>query len=291
LLGGALWLFGGSALFNISEGVPMEMLGLWSATLLMLLMPRILGVLTIVMRQEQHLYGGTAALSRSAVLEGSLSVLQAPIRMVAHTLFVVVALTGLKLNWKSPPREAQDIGWKDAFNRFLPIMGVVLALVGIALAVEPGAALWLAPVALPLMLAVPLTVLSSRSQAGEYLREHQWLITPEESWSPAVLRQSWAYASSAQPSPEWHDAVTDPWLFDVVRSAMGHRNTSWGSRGQARRRLVRGLLVAEDTARLSNAERMRLLSEPQSMVRLRDQLAAGSSWVNRAWPLTQGMRA
>jgi membrane glycosyltransferase len=81
--------------------------------------------------------------------------------------------------------------------------------------------------------------------------------------------------------------VTDPWLFDVVRSAMGMRNTNWGTRGQARRRLVSGLM---DTARLSNPERMRLLSEPQSMVRLRDQLAAGENWIKQAMPIHQAVQ-
>jgi membrane glycosyltransferase len=290
LLGGALWLFGGYAIFNPSRGVPLEITGLWLTTLLMLVMPRVLGVVTIVMRGEQHLYGGTGPLSRSALLEGSLSVLQAPVRMVAHTLFVVVALTGLKLNWKSPPREAQAIGWRYALQRFAPIMAVVLALVGTALAMEPGAALWFAPVALPLLFAVPLTVATSRADVGERVRARRLLVIPEESWTPTVLRQAWAYASAASPAPDWRDAVTDPWLFDVVRSAMGSRNTAWGSRGKARRRLVRGLLVAQDTERLSNAERMRLLSEPQSIVRLRDQLAANNSWVRKAWP-GEGLRA
>ena len=35
--------------------------------------------------------------------------LLAPLRMVAHTLFVVGAMTGWKLEWKSPPREANDV--------------------------------------------------------------------------------------------------------------------------------------------------------------------------------------
>ena len=35
-----------------------------------------------------------------------MAVLQAPVRMLAHSLFVLVALTGMKLDWKSPPREA-----------------------------------------------------------------------------------------------------------------------------------------------------------------------------------------
>jgi membrane glycosyltransferase len=284
LLGGGLWLFGGRALFGADHALPAELVALWLTTVLMLLMPRILGVATIVMRKEQHSYGGTGALVRSAVLEGLLSVLQAPIRMVAHTLFVVVALTGLKLDWKSPPREAQAIDWRDALRRFAPVMAVVAALVGTALAIEPGAALWLSPVALPLLFAVPLTVFTSRGDWGERLRARRWLLIPEEAQPPSVLRRAWAYARSAPPAPTWQDAVTNPWLFNVVRSAMGPRHTGWGSRGLARRRLVRGLLAAQDTERLSNAERMRLLSEPQSMVRLHDQLSAQRSWVQRAAP-------
>jgi len=31
-----------------------------------------------------------------------MAILQAPVRMLAHSLFVLIALTGLKLEWKSP---------------------------------------------------------------------------------------------------------------------------------------------------------------------------------------------
>ena len=43
-----------------------------------------------------------------------MAMLQAPVRMLAHSLFVVVALTGLKLDWKSPPREAAAVSWREA---------------------------------------------------------------------------------------------------------------------------------------------------------------------------------
>ncbi|MBC7991732.1 MAG: hypothetical protein H7Z15_00635, partial [Rhizobacter sp.] len=76
---------------------------------------------------------------------------------------------------------------------------------------------------------------------------------------------------------------TDPWLFDVVRAAMGPRNTSWGSRGKARRLMLSGLLVDQGTERLSAADRMRLLSEPQSIVRVRDQLAANTHLMRGSW--------
>jgi membrane glycosyltransferase len=267
LVGAGLWLFGERPLGG--GALPMEIAGLWLVTVLMLMLPRVMGVAVIVMAKQQHRYGGTRALIRGAALEAGLSALQAPVRMLAHTIFVVVALTGLKLDWKSPPREANDIGWRDALHRFGPTTGVVAA----------GA---VAPMALPLMLAVPLTVLTSRSALGQRLLANRLLLIPEEHSAPQVLRRAWAYAKRAQPAPQWRDALTDPWLFDVVRGAMGPRNTSWGSRGKARKLMLSGLLANQDTEQLSAEHRMRLLSEPQSIVRVRDQLAAANANQMRA---------
>jgi len=144
--------------------------------------------------------------------------------------------------------------------------------------------------ALPLLLAVPLTVLTSRSALGQRLLASRLLLIPEEHSAPAVLRRAWHHARRANPAPQWRDTLTDPWLFDVVRHAMGPRNTSWGSRGQARRLMMRGLVVDQDTERLSASDRMRLLSEPQSIVRVRDQLAANANHLRGSWGEDQ-MRA
>ncbi|MEO8153729.1 MAG: glucans biosynthesis glucosyltransferase MdoH [Rhizobacter sp.] len=292
LLGAGLWMWGGSALFSAHQAVPVEIAGLWAATALMLALPRVMGVLAIVMTHQQHRYGGTSALVRGALIEGGLSVLQAPVRMMAHTLFVVVALTGLKLDWKSPPREANDIGWGDALRRFGSISVAVACVAALVLWLHPQATLWLMPMGLPLLLAVPLTVLTSCSALGQRLLANRLLLTPEEHSAPRVLRRAWAHARSASPALQWRDTLTDPWLFDIVRSAMGPRNTSWGSRGKARRLLLRGLLVDQDTERLSAIDRMRLLSEPQSIVRVRDQLAANAKLMRGSWSEQAGaMRA
>jgi membrane glycosyltransferase len=264
---------------------------LWVATAVMLAMPRVMGVAAIVMTKQQRRYGGTAALIQGALLEGGLSVLQAPVRMMAHTLFVIVALTGLKLDWKSPPREASDIGWADAARRFMFISGGVALLSALVLWVQPQATLWLAPMGLPLLLAVPLVVLTSRSGLGKRLLASKLLLTPEEHSAPTVLRRAWAHARRAAPLRQFRDALSDPWLFDVVRGAMGPRNTGWGSRGKARRLLVRGLLVDQDTERLSASDRMRLLSEPQSIVRVRDQLAANANLMRANWSDEAGREA
>ena len=130
-------------------------------------------------------------------LETVLALLQAPIRMLAHSLFVLVALTGLKLDWKSPPREAAGVTWRDAAARLAP-MTIVIGLHALAIAaIQAGALIWLAPVALPLLLAVPLAVLTSQVGAGRWMRSAGVLLIPEESRSPAVLRRAWRHAGAA----------------------------------------------------------------------------------------------
>jgi membrane glycosyltransferase len=278
LLGAAVWLFGDYRLFDLETGVPPQVVGLWAATVTMLLLPRVLGIATVVLKREQRAYGGTFALIKGAVIEAALSVWQAPVRMLAHTLFVVGGLTGLKLDWKSPPREAEAVSWGDAARRFTPVLIVVAALMGLTLMVDPGAVLWLAPVAVPLLLAIPLTVLTSQNGFGERIRARGLLVTPEESATPPVLRHAWNYARRAGPMPQWRDVVSDPWLFEVVRSAMGPRNTGRGSRGRASHQLVHRLLTDQAGETITAADRMRLLSEPQLIGRLRAQLAANASF-------------
>ena len=130
----------------------------------------------------------------SAVLEACLSALVAPLRMVAHTVFVVGALTGWKLEWKSPPREASDVRWREAAARF-GMAGAVTAAVAAGLAaVSPSALLWMAPIGVPLLLAVPFTVWTASSRLGQRVRDARLLLVPEEARSPAVLRRAWGYA-------------------------------------------------------------------------------------------------
>ena len=193
-IGTALWV-SDSTMVPSWEAVPTELRGLWIWTLCLLFMPRVLGLVAVFLKGEQRQFGGAAVLMLSAVAETVLAVLQAPIRMLGHSLFVVVALTGIKLDWKSPPREANGVSWRDAAQRLAP-MTAVIALMGVGVALlNASALLWLAPVALPLLLAIPLTVATSHVELGARLRNRGVLLIPEESWSPAVLRRAWKHAS------------------------------------------------------------------------------------------------
>jgi membrane glycosyltransferase len=194
-LGTALWLSGARIATNWHL-VPSELMALWGWTLCMLFLPRVLGLVAVVMKGEQRLFGGVPSLVKSAVLEAGLALLQAPIRMLAHSLFVLVAVTGIKLDWKSPPREAAAVPWIHAVRQLAPMTLVIgLLAVGISF-IDASALIWLMPVGLPLLLAIPLTVFTSQIELGTALRQRRWLLIPEEAWSPMVLRRAWMHASN-----------------------------------------------------------------------------------------------
>ncbi|RZI83381.1 MAG: glucans biosynthesis glucosyltransferase MdoH [Rubrivivax sp.] len=266
-LGALLWLVGGNVFFTPEGDLTLGVMGLWAGTITMLVLPRLLGVLAVLFKGEQRFYGGAAKLIKSACLEAGLSTLQAPLRMVGHTLFVVGALTGWKLEWKSPPREATDVSWQEAAQRFAPA-GVAVLVIAAALAlIHPPALIWLIPVGLPLLLAIPFTVLTSRAQLGERVRQAELLLVPEETWSPSVLRRAWAYAERTHQPLAWGEVLDNPRLCALVSGAMGSRRTSQGLRGHARRAQIERL--AATGARPSPAEIMRFLSEPGSLQQLR----------------------
>ncbi|MFM9922268.1 glucans biosynthesis glucosyltransferase MdoH [Variovorax sp. H27-G14] len=192
-LGTALWL-SGSSIGSSWNVLPAELAGLWVWTLCLLFLPRVLGIAAVLMRGEQRQYGGLWGLVKSSALESGLAIVQAPVRMLAHSLFVLVALTGIKLDWKSPPREAAAVPWKIAAAQLAP-MTVVIAMLAVGVAmIDPSALIWLMPVGLPLLLAIPLTVLTSQIALGTTLRDRGFLLIPEESRSPAVLRRAWMHA-------------------------------------------------------------------------------------------------
>jgi membrane glycosyltransferase len=160
---------------------------LWLLTLVLLLLPRVLGVMAARMRGEHKIYGGTPRLMMSAAIELCVSALQAPVRMLAYSAYVLSTFTGLRLEWRSPPRDASSVSWRDAFARLGLFCTPLLLLALWVFSSEELAAPHLAPLWLPLLVAVPLAVLTSHEKFGMALRRLRMLLVPDEVRTPATL--------------------------------------------------------------------------------------------------------
>jgi membrane glycosyltransferase len=191
----ALGLWSGAATPHVA--------GLWALTLGLLFLPRLLGVVAVRLRGEQGAFGGSARLWGSALLELLLSAVQAPLRMLAHSVFVVGALTGLRLDWKSPAREAAAVAWRDALSRIGPL--ALPALAGVALALllhgRVDDAPYLVPLMLPLLLAVPFTVWTGAPRPGRALQRAGLLAVPEEAQVPRAVERACQHGGFADLAP------------------------------------------------------------------------------------------
>ncbi|HQT81319.1 MAG: glucan biosynthesis glucosyltransferase H [Ferrovum sp. 37-45-19] len=167
---------------------------LWLVTLVLLFLPRILSFFVILYKKEQQQYGGLHNLSKSILLEALYSAMVAPLRMMAHTYYVISALTGLGLEWKSPLRESKTLPWKATYLYFMPYLWPIALLCLVTVLIAPSTLIWLLPVVIPVFLATPFAVITSSSYVGLWLRVRNLFITPEEASAPAVMQQAWYYS-------------------------------------------------------------------------------------------------
>jgi len=165
-----------------------EMLGLYSITMGMLFVPKLLAMaLTLLDPIQRKGFGGAFRLVKSTLTEMVFSILLAPIMMFQQTQAVLNTFLGRKVTWKGQRRGDGVEDWGDAIANYgtISVMGVVWALVAYQLA--PDLLTWMSPVLVGLLLAVPLAVFTSQPTVGAMARRLGWFLTPEETNPPAVV--------------------------------------------------------------------------------------------------------
>lgn len=191
---------------------PIWALSLFVATLVVLFLPKILGMIMVVARGQQALFGGVGRLVGSTLIEIVLTSLLAPIRMLAHTRFVLTTILGRQVKWNSQQRADAKVAWLRALRFHAP--GMLLALVwgGVLLWYTPGFAPWLAPILIPLLIAPAITVITSRTDLGVWLRKHDLQLIPEERDPPPELARVVELDAAAGVESGFVQAVVDPVL-------------------------------------------------------------------------------
>lgn len=168
------------------EWRPEWALGLALSTLSLLFIPKFLAILDAVIHGTARQFGGVWRLFVSVLAEIVVSVLLAPVRMMAHSRYVLGALLNVSLTWAGQNR-TQETSWRDAFLTQFPGMVVAAGWSAFAWSLDPMFFLWSLPVAIPLLLAAPTSVWLSRVSAGQALRRRGMLLIPEERASVQVL--------------------------------------------------------------------------------------------------------
>lgn len=168
------------------EWRPNWALALFGATAALLLLPKLLAT-ALLMLEGARQFGGRARLAAGVLMEIVFSSVLAPIKMMFHSRFVLAALLGVSPGWLPPPREDQETRWGDALRQHSG--GTVLGIGWIALTawLNPAFLGWLLPVAGSLIIAVPVSVWSSRVRLGVAFRRRGLFLTPEEQAPPAEL--------------------------------------------------------------------------------------------------------
>lgn len=154
----------------------------------LLIAPKLLSlVLHLRGRHERAIYGGGWKLSLSVLLEMISSMLMAPVMAYLQTHFVIGILMGTNVKWDAQDRGEPETTWGEAFRRHWvsTLLGFLWS--ALLLATVPKLFWWFLPVLAGFVLAIPISVWSSRVNLGEWALRHGWFVTPEEAEPPAVL--------------------------------------------------------------------------------------------------------
>lgn len=258
---------------------------LFGATATLLFLPKVLAALILLIRPaELRGFGGPLSVVGSVLLETLFSALLAPVRMLFHTKFVVGALLGWKLVWKSPPRGDNETTWREALEKHGG--GTLLGLLWAAGVywLDPDFLWWLLPVVGSLVFSIPMSVWSSRVSLGRRFRDARLFLIPEESIPPRELR--WLRNAVRRAGTEIADfrrAVVDPHTQALV-SAFGspRERRPAALREQREKLLERALRDGPDA--LDDIGRNLILQDPLLLSRLHARVwtsgEAHASWRN-----------
>jgi membrane glycosyltransferase len=264
---------------------PDKAIALFSTTIVLLFLPKLLSIILIWAKGAKE-YGGGIRVTLSMLLEMLFSMLLAPVRMIFHTRFVLAAFLGWAATWNSPQRDDDSTPWGEAVRRHGPqtLLGLVWALLVTAL--NPSFLWWLAPIVVSLMLSIPVSVISSRTNLGLRARKEKMFLIPEEYNTPQELVSTDAYTEENRLhalQQGFVRAVVDP-RQNALACALATSRHGQARPVEAMRETMVGKALAGGPGTLDGNARLYLLSDPVALSRLHQQVwdSRSEAWLS-AW--------
>ena len=170
---------------------PERALTLFGITMAILLAPKLFGLILMLLDRAARIgSGGALRLVLSTLIEIVIAALMAPILMVIQSGAVFQILLGRDTGWSPQRRDDGSIPPREIIrrHRWHAALGVGA---GISAAmIATSLFLWMSPTVLGLVLAIPLSWLTSKLAAGLAFKRLGLLLTPEESSPPAIVTQA-----------------------------------------------------------------------------------------------------
>jgi membrane glycosyltransferase len=180
------------------------------ATMGMLILPKLIAyVVMLTHRDERKKFGGGFRVFAGIIAETILSGLTAPVMMIFQSSAVGEILLGRDAGWQVQRRDDGVVSREEILRKYsVPtFFGVAMAIS--AYAVSLPLLLWMMPVILGLLLAIPLATMSSSGSSGV---ASSLFKTPEETSPPQVLLRANELVSAS------HRVVSCP-LLELRRDA------------------------------------------------------------------------
>lgn len=239
---------------------PEKAIALFSATATLLFLPKILSVL-LIMAQGAKQFGGKIKLFFSMLIEMLFSMLLAPVRMLFHTHFVVAAFMGWALRWKSPSRDDAETTSGEAIRHhgFHTLVGLLWG--GGIFWLNPTFLPWLLPIVGSLVVAIPVSIYSSKVTNGLRFRRKNLFVIPEEYQVPVELVAMETHLDTSPASMDFVTAVVDP-LFNAVMCVSGKVHPHRTAAAHEIRTQIIDTIVRHGHTAVPDAQKNALLSDP-----------------------------
>lgn len=250
---------------------PVRAAWVFAGTMALLVLPKLLAWLTVLVRPERRRgFGGALRSFASLVLETVVSGLVAPVMMLDQSLTVLAALAGKDVGWNVQRRDDGALPWAQVARRYAghTMFGIVLA--AAAYLVSWSLFLWMTPVILGLLLAIPLAVWTADARFGRVLRRCGLLLVPEERRPPPVLVRANELARILDRALPQRDAISRLSLDESLSVAHGEMiETRARRRGEIDADLVVGLAKLDEAQ--SREEARSMLTERELSAVLSDR--------------------
>jgi membrane glycosyltransferase len=233
---------------------PVRAAWVFAGTMGMLLIPKILGYVALLRTSSARRgSGGAVRAFLSVIVETFVSALIAPVMMLMQSRSMMEIAIGRDSGWQAQRRDDGGLSRAELLRVYgwPTVLGLLLA--AGAYAVSLPLFLWMTPVIIGLVFAMPLAAWTSNPRVGEALRSAGFLLTPEESAPPAVLLRANALAAQSEHQGPTAAVVALIENEDLARAHRAMQPAAGRQRGAYDVDLLVGLAKIDDADTLEDA--------------------------------------